>query len=253
MCKAEEGLIRILLAANLACLNVVAQQKPPAPKQAPAARAPTRPAPAARPAAAARPAKPPTPAARNQPAKAQAGRAPARAGPPSKGPAAANHGLAANGPGARSPASGSINTGRPQTNPGRTAHLANGSEIRTRPNGQRSDLHDARRGIDVHYGLSGDRRVTVQRADHSRIVVERGGRGGYVQRSYMFQGREFAHRTYYANGRTYDRFYRPYSYRGVSMEVDARASYYPAGFYGWVYPPWIQPAPYAWGWSGAPW
>jgi len=114
-------------------------------------------------------------------------------------------------------------------------------------------LHDAKRGTDVHYGLSGDRRVTTQRADHSRIVAERGGQGGYVQRGYKFRGREFAHRTYYANGRAYDRFYRPYSYRGVSIDVYAPVSYYPAGFYGWVYNPWNQPAPYAWGWGGAPW
>ncbi|HTW66082.1 MAG TPA: hypothetical protein VME17_15755 [Bryobacteraceae bacterium] len=107
--------------------------------------------------------------------------------------------------------------------------------------------------MDVHYGLSGDRRVTVQRADHSRIVAEHGGRGGYVQRAYMFRGHEFAHRTYFANGRAYDHFYRPYRYRGINMEVYAPVSYYPVGFYGWVYNPWIQPAPYAWGWTGTPW
>ncbi len=131
--------------------------------------------------------------------------------------------------------------------------MPNGSEIRTRPNGQRSDLHDARRGMDVHRGLSGDRRVTVQRPDRSRIVAERGGRGGYVQRPYTFRGHEFAHRTYYAHGRAYDRFYRPYNYRGMEMEVYAPARYYPANFYGWVYNPWLAPAPYAWGWAGSPW
>ena len=69
----------------------------------------------------------------------------------------------------------------------------------------------------------------------------------------MFRGHEFAHRTYYANGRAYDRFYRPYSYRGIDTEVYAPVGFYPVGFYGWVYHPWIQPAPYAWAWGGAPW
>jgi hypothetical protein len=134
----------------------------------------------------------------------------------------------------------------------RTIHTADGKDVRTRPNGQRSDLHDANRGMDVHRGLNGDRRVSVERPDHSRIVAERGGRG-YVQHPYMFRGHEFAHRTYYFHGRAYDRFYRRYPYRGAYLEVYSPFVYYPVGFYGWVYNPWLAPVPYAWGWAGNPW
>ncbi|MGD1070792.1 MAG: hypothetical protein ABSB15_11680 [Bryobacteraceae bacterium] len=135
---------------------------------------------------------------------------------------------------------------------GKTTKLPNGQDVRTRPNSTRSDVHDARRGMDVHNSLSGNRISRVDRADHSRVVAERGGRG-YVQRPYSFREHEYAHRTYYAHGRAYDRFYRPYVYRGVALEVYAPVAYYPLGFYGWAYNPWLVPAPYAWGFAGNPW
>ena len=58
----------------------------------------------------------------------------------------------------------------------------------------------------------------VERADHSRIVAERGGRG-YVQHPYMYHGHEYGHRTYYEHGRAYDRFYARYPYHGVYVEM----------------------------------
>jgi hypothetical protein len=106
--------------------------------------------------------------------------------------------------------------------------------------------------MDIHRGLNGDRRISAERADHTRIVAERGGRG-YVQHPYMFRGREFAHRTYFFHGRAYDRFYARYPYRGLYLEVYSPFLYYPAGFYGWVYNPWLAPVPYAWGWGASPW
>ena len=107
--------------------------------------------------------------------------------------------------------------------------------------------------MNIHHTMAGGRRVEVERADHTRIVAERGGRG-YVQHPYAFRGREFAHRTYYVNGRAYDRFYGRYEYRpGVFLEVYAPVSYYPAGFYGWAYNPWVAPVPYTWAWAGDPW
>jgi hypothetical protein len=39
----------------------------------------------------------------------------------------------------------------------------------------------------------------------------------------------------------------------MEMEVYAPVRYYPAAFYGWVYNPWLAPAPYAWSWAGNPW
>jgi len=131
-------------------------------------------------------------------------------------------------------------------------HTANGNVVRTRADGSRADVHDARRGMDIHHGLNGNRRVSVERADHSRVYAERGGRG-YVQHPYMYHGREYGHRTYYDHGRYYDRYYNRYPYRGAYLDVYAPARYYPAGFYGWAYNPWAVPVAYSWGWGAAPW
>jgi len=125
--------------------------------------------------------------------------------------------------------------------------------VRTRANGTRSDVHDAKRGMDIHRGLNGNRRVSVERADHSRIVAERRGRGGYVQHPYMYHGHEFGRRSYYYNGRVYDRYYRGYYYGGGYVNVYAPAYYYGPGFYGWAYNPWPAPIVYSWGWAGNPW
>jgi hypothetical protein len=131
-------------------------------------------------------------------------------------------------------------------------HAANGAAVRTRADGSRSDVHDPKRGMDIHHGLNGNRRISVERADHSRVVAERGGRG-YVQHPYMFRGHEFGHRTYFEHGRAYDRFYGRYPYHGGYLDVYAPARYYPYGFYGYAYAPWAAPVPYAWGWGAAPW
>jgi hypothetical protein len=106
--------------------------------------------------------------------------------------------------------------------------------------------------MDIHHGLNGGRRVSVERADHSRVFAERGGRS-YVQHPYMYHGREFGHRTYYDHGRYYDRYYNRYGYRGVYLDVYAPARFYPVGFYGWAYNPWAQPIAYGWGWGAQPW
>jgi hypothetical protein len=132
------------------------------------------------------------------------------------------------------------------------ARLKNGNALQKRPNGRVSDVHDAKRGMDIHHGLNGSRRVMVERADHTRIVVER-GRAGYIQRPFIYHGREFARRTYYYNGRVYERFYVGYSFHGVFLNVYAPVRYYPVAFYGWAYTPWVRPVVYPWGWVGAPW
>jgi hypothetical protein len=142
--------------------------------------------------------------------------------------------------------------GRPTPAGGHEVRTANGSVVRTRANGSRSDFRDDRRGMDVHHNLDGNRRVMVERGDHSRVFAERGGRG-YVQHPYMYHGREFGHRTYYDHGRAYDRYYNRYGYRGEYLDVYAPARYYPAGFYGWAYNPWASPIAYGWGWGGSPW
>ena len=128
----------------------------------------------------------------------------------------------------------------------------NGTVVRTRPNGTRSDVHDEKRGMDVHHGLNGERRVSVERADHSRVFAERGGHG-YVQHPYMYRGHEYGHRTYYYNGRYYDRYYGRSYYRGAYLDVYAPSYYYAPGFYGWAYNPWSAPISYSWGFAANPW
>jgi hypothetical protein len=121
------------------------------------------------------------------------------------------------------------------------------------PDGQFRDLHDAKRGMDIHHGLDGSRRVSVQRKDGSHLVAER-GRRGFVERPYKFHDRDFARRSYYYHGVRYDRFYNHYYYHGVYIDVYAPAVYYAPAFYGWAYNPWPTPIACAeWGWVGAPW
>jgi hypothetical protein len=124
-----------------------------------------------------------------------------------------------------------------------------------RPGGKPGDVHVAGRNMDIHHGLAGGRSVRVERADHSRIVAERGGRG-YVQHRYGWHGHEYGHRTYWEHGRAYDRFYAGYPYHGLYVEMYSPAFYYPPAFYGWAYNPWAVPIAYpvaAWGWGAAPW
>lgn len=115
-----------------------------------------------------------------------------------------------------------------------------------------SEFHDSRRGMDVHHGLAGGRRVSMERADHSRVFAER-GRRGFVERPYAYRGHDFARRSYYYHGRAYDRYYRGYGYRGVRLNVYAPGYYYAPAFYGWAYNPWAVPIAYSWGWGGNPW
>jgi len=127
-----------------------------------------------------------------------------------------------------------------------------GSAVRTRPNGRVSDVHDARRGMDVHHGLAGGRRVSMERHDGSRLVAER-GRRGYVERGYQYHGHDFGRRAYFYHGHEYNRFYRGYGYRGMYLNVYAPGYYYGPAFYGWAYNPWAAPIAFGWGWAGNPW
>ena len=133
-----------------------------------------------------------------------------------------------------------------------TVATKSGGSMTKRPDGHVATLHDPKRGMDVHHNLSGNRRVVVERSDHSRIVAERGGRG-YVQRPYMFHGHEYARRSYYYNGRYYNNYYGRYYYHGMYVNPYFPAYYYGPAYYGWVYNPWAAPVAYGWGWGGNPW
>jgi hypothetical protein len=178
---------------------------------------------------------------------ATAGHAPAAAA--SHAPAAGGHATPA---ASHSPAGGGRTASGHMAPAGHTtAHNEHGAVTRGR-DGKVRDVHNERRGMDVHHGLSGGRSVRVEGRDGHRVYAERGGRG-YVQGRYSYHGREYGHRTYYEHGRAYDRFYRGYPYHGVYVEMYAPAFYYRPAFYGWAYNPWVTPVPYAWGFAVNPW
>jgi len=128
----------------------------------------------------------------------------------------------------------------------------NGGTVVRRQDGRVATLHDSRRGLEVHHNLSGNRRVVVERGDHSRIVAERGGRG-YVQRPYSYHGHEYARRSYYYHGHYYHAYYGRYYYHGVYVNPYYPTYYYGPAYYGWAYNPWAAPVAYAWGWNVNPW
>ena len=165
------------------------------------------------------------------------------------GPGTASTGHSSGGLG---PRQGGGSSSRPVPATSREVHTAGGNTVVTRSNGHVSDVHDAKRNMDVHNGLNGNRRVSVERADHSRVVAERGGRG-YVERGYNYRGHDYGRRTYYAHGRYYNSYYRGYYYRGYYAPVYAPAYYYGPAFYGWAYNPWPAPIAYGWGWGAYPW
>ena len=142
--------------------------------------------------------------------------------------------------------------GHPTPAGGREFHTPTGNVVRTRPGGGWADIHDSGRGMDIHRGMNGSRVVIVDRPDHSRVFVAHGGYG-YVQHPYEFHGHEFAQRTYWVGGHRYEHIYARYPYHGVYLEVYSPVRYYPVGFYGWAYHPWVRPVPYVWGWHASPW
>ncbi|MFZ1083392.1 MAG: hypothetical protein WAN35_00350 [Terracidiphilus sp.] len=176
-------------------------------------------------------------------------RAPTSGGSAYREPAASNR---AERPAESFSAERSSETRTPANRPGNQHITSNGSTVHTRPDGRVSDVHDAKRGIDVHDGLNGNRRVTVEHPDHGRIVSER-GRPGFVQRPYSFHGHDYARRAYYYHGREYNRYYRGYGYHGVYLNIYAPGFYFGSSFYGWAYHPWREPIRFGWGWFGSPW
>ncbi len=70
---------------------------------------------------------------------------------------------------------------------------------------------------------------------------------------FRYGGHDVYRRNYYYGGRMYSRYYNPYGYHGVFLNVYAPAYYYGPGFYGYAYAPWGVPVAYSWGFAGSPW
>jgi hypothetical protein len=257
------GTVAVILAGLLGVAGLSRANAQNAKKPAPAAK-PAAKAPAAKPAA--------TPAVR----QGAGGGTAARAGTPARTATTSGGARTTTTTGARTTTTGGARTttttaskptttgphststaARPGSAGPKPAHstdktLASGKEVRTRGDGKVSDIHDPKSGMDVHRGLNGNRRVSVERHDGSRLVAER-GRRGYVQRGYSYHGHDFGRRSYYYHGHEYNRYYRGYYYRGAYMNVYAPGFYYSPGFYGWAYNPWAVPIAFGWGWGVSPW
>jgi len=164
---------------------------------------------------------------------------------------------------AKAPAKSSVPAAKPAPKPvakppisqaakGHTTMPTGNGSVTKRADGRVATVHDTNRGMDVNHTLNGNRRVVVERPDHSRIVAERGGRG-YVQAPYRFHEHEYARRSYYYRGRYYHAYYGRYYYHNVYVNPYYPTDYYGPAYYSWVAYPWGAPAPYAWGWNVNPW
>jgi hypothetical protein len=122
---------------------------------------------------------------------------------------------------------------RDQSGRVREVHTPGGAVITHRPDGVRS--------------------VEVARPGNQRIVTNAQGRGGYTQRPLMVHNQAFVQRTYSSHGVAYARVYRPFTYRGVLLNMYTPVRFYRPGFYAYAYSPWARPVVYGWGWAGTPW
>jgi len=141
-------------------------------------------------------------------------------------------------------------SGAPVRQNERVMTTRSGAEIHRGAGGQVHEVHA--RGMVINHGPGGSRTVVRERPGHVVVVSNHYGHG-YISRPYAYHGVEFYHRTYYYNGVAYGRFYRPYVWGGVALNVYVPGYYFRPAFYGWVYNPWVTPVPYAWGWGGVPW
>jgi hypothetical protein len=127
----------------------------------------------------------------------------------------------------------------------------NGHEAKFSSNGRVKEVHAG--NMTVTHGPGGRSRSIVEnRETHTRFIAEGRGRG-YIEHRYEYGGHAYYARGYYYHGGYYRNYYHPYYYGGVQLYGYAPAYFYPTAYYGWAYNPWPAPAPYAWGWGGAPW
>ncbi len=133
---------------------------------------------------------------------------------------------------------------------GKTVTTKSGAQVHYNAGGHVAVVHA--HGMDIHHGPGGARTVVRTRPGGVVVVSNRYGHG-YIGHPYRYHGVEYVHRTYYYNGVVYGRFYRPYTYWGVPLNVYSPGFYFAPAFYGWAYAAWAAPIAYPWGWAGNPW
>ena len=82
-------------------------------------------------------------------------------------------------------ASNSGFSGRPAPKGSQQTQFKNGSALQKRPNGRVSDVRDARRGLEVHHGINGSKRVLVERPDHSGSSPSEGAQDMFNEGTYI--------------------------------------------------------------------
>jgi hypothetical protein len=140
--------------------------------------------------------------------------------------------------------------GMNRSRPGETITRTPRGEVTRSPRGEVRVIRT--RGMDIHYGQGGAKKIVRERADGSVAVSNRYG-DGYIQHPYSYRGTTIVQRTYYVNGGVSGRIYQPYTFGGVGLNVYAPAYYYPTPLYGWAYYGWGAPVAYSWGWTEDPW
>jgi hypothetical protein len=128
----------------------------------------------------------------------------------------------------------------------------NGGMVSRGPGGQVREVHTPGGAVITHRP-DGVRSVAVARPGNRLIVTNAQGRGGYAQRPLMIRNQAFVQRTYYSHGVAYARVYRPFTYRGVVLNMYTPVRFYRPAFYAYAYSPWARPVIFNWGWAGAPW
>jgi hypothetical protein len=76
---------------------------------------------------------------------------------------------------------------------------------------------------------------------HGYVEQPIAGRAGFVRRSYVVGGSQYAV------------VYRNYQYNGIDFYRPVPPYVYSPAFYAWSVQPWGPPVPYGWGWSAQPW
>jgi len=130
-------------------------------------------------------------------------------------------------------------------------HGANGTEVRYHPDGHPAVVR-TRGGMVITHGPGGMARTEFVRPDRT-VIVTRGPRWGYVQRPFAVGGVSYVQRTYVIGGAPRVSIYRPYVFRGMSLNIYVSSHYYAPAFYGWAYTPWVRPVTFGFGWGPRPW
>jgi hypothetical protein len=130
----------------------------------------------------------------------------------------------------------------------------NGDIVRKAADGSVIDVHSPKNGMLIHHALNGNRRVVVDRPDHSRIVTASRG-VQYVQHPYNYGGHTYVNRTFYVHGQVAHQLYRPYNAGGTSYDVYATGRYYEPKFYQWATSRQATPQPFTWAYTNTnpPW